>query len=389
VVSVAQGGSGSSTLTTAVSGGFDSSIALTASGEPTGVTVSFSSASIAAPGAGTSTVTFTAASTTATGTYTITVTGAGQSLTHTATITLTVTSASTATPRLAGYLPDYDGSYASFATSLDFTKMTHLILGFGLPPACNGACTASSDMTWSLNQTDAEIATLVTAAHAAGVKVTLSIGGGSYASDALVSQFYNAGLSTQLAASLDSYVTAHNLDGVDVDIEDPSNMGANYEAFVNALIAKLHPEGKIVSAAVAEWLQTQNVMSNSTLQEFDFVNVMVYSNLTDCQNAMTYFAGLGEPSSQMTLAVPFFGQNADGSIAETYATILAAYPDAWQSDEVSGGTLDGGVTLTYVGESTMAQETQLGVQYGGISIWELSQDAQPPHSLLNVIQGNF
>jgi hypothetical protein len=37
----------------------------------------------------------------------------------------------------------------------------------------------------------------------------------------------------------------------------------------------------------------------------------------------------------------------------------------------------------------MAQETQLGVQYGGISIWELAQDAQPPHSLLNVIQNNL
>ena len=392
VVSVAQGGSGSSTVTTAVSGGFDSSVALTASGEPAGVTVSFSSASLAAPGAGTATVTLTAASTAAAGSYTITVTGAGGSVTHTATITLTVTTASTVTPRLVGYLPDYDGSYAGFATSLNFNKMTYLVLAFGVPPACNGTCTAGSDMTWGLSsgvQSDAEIAALVTAAHNAGVKVMLSIGGGSNTTDDRISAFYNAGLSTQLAASLDSYLTAHNLDGVDVDIEDPSNMGANYEAFVNALIDKMHPEGKIVSAAVAEWLQTQNVMSNSTLQEFDFVNVMVYSDLSDCQNALTYFAGLGEPSGQMTLGVPFFGQNADGSVAETYATILAAYPDAWQSDEVSGGTLDGGVTLYYVGESTMAKETQLGAQYGGISIWELSQDAQPPHSLLNVIQSNL
>lgn len=388
-VSVAQGSSGNSTLTTAVSGGFDSSIALTASGQPTGVTVSFVSASIVTPGAGTSTVTLTAASTTATGSYPITITGAGGGLTHTATIALTVTSASTTTPRLVGYLPDYDGSYAGFAASLNFSKMTHLILTFGLPPACSGTCTAESDMTFTLKQTDADIAALVAAAHKAGVKVMLSIGGGSNAGDALISQFYNAGLSTQLAASLDSYLTAHNLDGVDVDMEDPANMGANYETFVNALIAKLHPEGKIVSAAVAKWLQTQNVMSNSTLQEFDFVNVMVYSNLSDSQNALTYFAGLGEPSSQMTLAVPFFGQNAGGSVIETYAKILAAYPDAWQTDEVSGGTLDGGVALTYVGESTMAKETQLGAQYGGISIWELSQDAPPPHSLLNVIQGNL
>jgi chitinase len=90
----------------------------------------------------------------------------------------------------------------------------------------------------------------------------------------------------------------------------------------------------------------------------------------------------------MTLGVPFFGQSADGSIAESYATILAAYPNAWQSDEVSGGTLDGGAALYYVGQTTMAQETLLGKQYGGIMIWELSQDAPSPHSLLSVIQQN-
>lgn len=263
------------------------------------------------------------------------------------------------------------------------------MLAFGLPPLCKGACTAKSDMTFSLNQTDADIDTLVTAAHAAGLRVMLSIGGGDDSSDRRISQFYNAGLSTQLAASLDRYLTAHNLDGADVDMEDPTNMGPDYEAFVTAVIAKLHPEGKSVTAAVAQWLQTQNVMSNSTLHQFDFVNVMVYSNLSDCRNDLAYFSSLGEPASQMTLGAPFFGQSEDGSLAETYATILAAYPKAWQSDEVSGGALDGGATLYYVGDATMAEEAQLGKQYGGVAIWELSQDAPAPHSLLDVIQNHL
>ncbi|MGD0629406.1 MAG: protease pro-enzyme activation domain-containing protein [Terracidiphilus sp.] len=92
-VSVVVGNSGTSTITTAVSGGFDSAIALTASGQPTGVTVSFSPAPIAAPGSGTSTATLAVASTTTPGTYTITVSGTGGGITHTATIALTVTSA--------------------------------------------------------------------------------------------------------------------------------------------------------------------------------------------------------------------------------------------------------------------------------------------------------
>jgi chitinase len=45
--------------------------------------------------------------------------------------------------------------------------------------------------------------------------------------------------------------------------------------------------------------------------------------------------------------------------------------------------------ITYVGEATMAAETQLGMQYGGVMIWQLAGDAPPPHSLLNVIQSNL
>jgi trimeric autotransporter adhesin len=94
-VSIAQGGSGSSTVTTAVSGGFNSAIALSASGLPAGVTASFSPSSIAAPGSGSSTLTFTVSSTATLGTSTVTITGTGGSTTHTTTVSLTVTSVPT------------------------------------------------------------------------------------------------------------------------------------------------------------------------------------------------------------------------------------------------------------------------------------------------------
>jgi hypothetical protein len=37
----------------------------------------------------------------------------------------------------------------------------------------------------------------------------------------------------------------------------------------------------------------------------------------------------------------------------------------------------------------MAQETQLGKQYGGIMVWHLLGDAAAPHSLLKVIEKNL
>jgi len=91
-VTILQGNSGSSTITSTVTGGFNSAVALTASGQPTGVTVGFSPTSIT--GTGSSTMSITVASTTTPGTYPITVTGTSGSTVHTTTVMLTVTSTS-------------------------------------------------------------------------------------------------------------------------------------------------------------------------------------------------------------------------------------------------------------------------------------------------------
>ncbi|HZS27132.1 MAG TPA: hypothetical protein VFB76_07865 [Candidatus Angelobacter sp.] len=96
-VSVAQGGSKTATISTTVSGGFNSAISLSASGLPAGVTAAFSPASIAALGSGSSTLTFTASSTATTGTSTITIKATGGGVTHTATVSLTITTGGTTT----------------------------------------------------------------------------------------------------------------------------------------------------------------------------------------------------------------------------------------------------------------------------------------------------
>jgi kumamolisin len=91
MVSVVQGSSGTSTITNTVTNGFDSGISLSATGQPTGVTVIFSPTSIT--GAGTSTMTITVGSSTVVGTYRIMVAGTSGSITEIVTVTLTVTKA--------------------------------------------------------------------------------------------------------------------------------------------------------------------------------------------------------------------------------------------------------------------------------------------------------
>jgi subtilase family serine protease len=122
-VSVAKGSSGTSTITTSVSGGFDSALALSASGQPSGVTVSFNPTSIAAPGSGSSMMTLAVASTAAAGTYTITVTGSGGGITHSAAVSLTVTGSTSGAFTISvspssGYLRQGQSGYAVVTTAV-------------------------------------------------------------------------------------------------------------------------------------------------------------------------------------------------------------------------------------------------------------------------------
>ena len=149
-VSIAQGKSGSSTITSSVSGGFDAAVSLTASGQPSGVTVTLSPTSFAAPGSGTSTATIAVASTVATGTYTITVTGTSGSTTHTATISLTVTSTGSGTFTVSvsptsGYLDRGQSGYAvvTVAVSGGFDAAVSLSAS-GLPSGVTGSFSPTS-----------------------------------------------------------------------------------------------------------------------------------------------------------------------------------------------------------------------------------------------------
>jgi len=125
---VVQGNSGTSTITSAVTGGFNSAISLGASGQPSGVTVAFNPGSIT--GAGTSTMTLTVASSTATGTYAIMVTGTSGSITATTTVSVTVTA-----PAAGNFsVSASPGLNAVFSgQSATFTVKTKISGGFNSP----------------------------------------------------------------------------------------------------------------------------------------------------------------------------------------------------------------------------------------------------------------
>jgi uncharacterized membrane protein len=89
-ISVPGGNSGKITLTTAATGGFKGAVALTVTGMPSKMTTSFSSATIASPGAGTSTLTIASAAGIAHGNYVLAIKATSGSVTAVTTIMVDV-----------------------------------------------------------------------------------------------------------------------------------------------------------------------------------------------------------------------------------------------------------------------------------------------------------
>lgn len=128
-VTAAQGGSGTATIETSVSGGFNAAVALAASDLPPGAAAVFTPASIAAPGTGSATLMLSAGATTPVGNHTITVTGSGGGKTHTSTVSFTVTAPQGSTSIVSasgsatfGFYPGYIGHEVvtgTFAPSAD------------------------------------------------------------------------------------------------------------------------------------------------------------------------------------------------------------------------------------------------------------------------------
>jgi hypothetical protein len=156
-------------------------------------------------------------------------------------------------------------------------------------------------------------------------------------------------------------------------------MGVPYTQFVNALVARLRPEGKLVTAAVAQYIQAG--VQEEVVKQFDIVNVMIYSNYERSVTDMAWWANqMHVPKEKLTLGIGF----------HNYAAVLDAYPNAWAVDTVGGGTFRNGQVMNYQGEASVAKLTQLSAQYGGAMIWEISaDDPNKPHSLLKVIQKNL
>lgn len=294
--------------------------------------------------------------------------------------------AATSRPLVVGYAPNWRNP-AELASSIDFSKLTHLNLAFENPVDDSGRL--------SFHEGEKQ---LIDKAQKSGVKVLVSIGGGSVSEDAAMRGRYNALLASDKRAAfvreLGAYVETHHLDGIDVDLEGPA-IGPDYGAFIDDLAAELHRRGKLITAALGSYGGDR--VPDAALAKLDLIHVMAYdatgpwnlkkpgphSTLEFAKRSVDSWLKRGVPPARLVLGVPFYGY-AFGATATkreySYADIVAEFPGAEDKDLI-------GDAIHYNGAPTIRAKASYAMEQklAGIMIWSLDSDAAGSKSLLTVI----
>ncbi|MDB5049231.1 MAG: chitinase [Fibrobacteres bacterium] len=282
--------------------------------------------------------------------------------------------------KIIGYVVDWSGDQSA---SLNFSQLTHVNYAF---------VTVGSGTGGLNNPNDGLLRNLVAAAHAKGVKVLVSIGGGGGNNDTYFRAISaNAGYRATFINNCDAMLVKYNLDGIDIDWEYPKEApdpdSKNFTTMMTELAAKMHAKSKLVTAAVVGGSVGTfgYAIETAVFDIVDFLNIMAYDHAAAPHSGydkslidLNFWKKRGLPKDKIILGVPFYGRNAAyGDM--NYSAIIAADPTAANRDEYNG--------FYYNGIPTMQKKTKLAADSGGgIMFWESSLDTKSAStSLLNAI----
>lgn len=253
--------------------------------------------------------------------------------------------------RVVAYYPSWlKAKYP--CTQIDYSQMTHIAHAFVWPNA-NGTLDVTSD--WSFYPE------LVTEAHAHGVKVIVSVGGGGRGAKNFAAMANDAVARSNFVQQLTAFCASNNYDGADIDWESPGNVKdmANFTALLKELRASF-------TAANSNWTLSAAIRSRSWAGQWldvdhikgllDWVGVMTYDyhgpwtghsglnaplygadgdpcGLSDCvDGSVRYYLSRNLPKDKLLIGLPFYGYQF--SSRELYATnnagVELTFADAMQ-----------------------------------------------------------
>jgi hypothetical protein len=279
--------------------------------------------------------------------------------------------------QVISYFPDYRFSSLN---SIDFSAVSRINY-FAIAPTIGGALPTQSSSGFSLTQ----LQSVVTAAHAASVPVSITIDPGSpfqaiADSPTASSNFIN---------NILSFCTTYHLDGIDLDYEPgalTTTQKNSYGAFLHALHTQTSSRGLLLTAAVQA---SQMIVPKPNIPDLDEFLLMDYdlqfnssAPYSDSITYLTNWTNYGVPKPKLFMGVPFYGRAGtswSNSTTDTYADIVSGYASAHggafppaSADSITVGSTTWGIN----GINTLQQKANyvLANGYGGMMIWELGQD---------------
>ena len=308
-----------------------------------------------------------------------------------------------------GYLTSYGQSHMPMS-EVDYSAVTH-IAHFSLFPNADGTLKPNVAL---VGQSDS----LIAAAHAAGVRVLITIGGTNSAGQGLQSAITDAHRGA-LIDNIMGVVTSHGYDGVDLDMEPVADADAsNYAATAKALRTRLdavHP-GMLLTAAAPT---SRSAFFAPVAKSFDRINVMTYdmsapyagwvtwhqsalytnglhfSNgrpLPSCDLYVQQYIDSGVPSSKVGMGIWFHGKVWQGTTGPrqsiqgvttstvTYYDLMDKYysdanhrwdagPDASYLSDAANNRF-----ISYDDAQSIAEKIRYakGQKIGGVIVWDLA-----------------
>jgi chitinase len=323
--------------------------------------------------------------------------------------------------RLLGYYPEWskynNPPYVYSADQIPYNQLTHISHAFLL-------LDRKADGTLDVPQGFIE-PNLIVKAHAAGVKVLVSIGGGDGIEGPRFNKMARVEAYRQaFVQNVHAFLTANGYDGVDIDWEIPNARDmSDCTTLMQELRNELPPGQFLISMATPSdprsWGAGFDIPALAPL--VDFMNVMTY----DFTGSWAGYAGLnspvlqdpadpiqsgsvktsmdlyadiyGVPLPQLNIGAPFYGYEFDGVDAlwapcngcavnqQNYGDYIKPlmHSSAWQkrldktakSPYMVNSTLPG--FITYDNASSTGSKTRYILKqrgFGGVFMWELSAD---------------
>jgi chitinase len=290
--------------------------------------------------------------------------------------------------------------YAKIASAEQMDKLTHLIY-FSVLPNYDGGVDDAEVVKEDLKYLTDEM-------HKRNKKILISVGGWGR-STGFEWLLKDPITYKKLTNDLIAYVIDNDLDGLDLDWEYPANEEEKelYGKWLSEMADLLHSAGKVITVNVHRVSSHFGSLDKSKL---DWIHIMSYDQSKGVNNGYTsigksgnyeeslehlsFWESEGFDRSQIVLGVPFYGVTLkDGKSnvnTMTYDKLKIENIDL-DSAVAIDDSKNPGLSYFYNGVTTMKKKRSYvqGNGFGGIMLWEISQDRTDSLSLLNAIGVDF